>query len=155
MSEDVKYEEDIALLESLFPKKEILISGASKSIFLRPLSVEELTPMLRSFMTVYELYISKASPMDIVTVAYQEIGELLPVGMTPKIATKGLPATVLPDLIEAFFELNLNNDVLGKWAALIQKTTDGMGIALVQTEGLRKSLEGVKEVKGKLGQGLE
>ena len=116
----------LEVLAQLFPKKEIPIRDTGKFIVMVPLSVEDITSVIKSFQVLMKLRQSGEGASDIAISAITEFSKLIPLCTTPKLTLKQIPVPMVPELVEAFLDLNMNNEVVGKWTALIQTVMVGL-----------------------------
>jgi len=128
-------------LDILFPSKEVNLSGGRK-VMMHPIPLEHLPKILTAFKAIVGA-VSAASDNSEETMALvgfsvvEQFTSILPYCLPPG-ADKTLTLNDLPMLLQAFVELNLNEEVLGNWAALAQSLQPVFGRVVGQSQGSRK-----------------
>jgi hypothetical protein len=130
-------------LDVLFPKREVAIpigSDETMTVEVEPLKLGDLPKVATAFGKLMKLASEGTDPSELASVALVELLTILPYCL-PNHSVEELPSTAAPYLIEAVVELNITEDVMGKWMALAQKV-----IAFgTQTEADVKASQGQSE----------
>lgn len=128
MSPEKKPEKNV--LDVLFPSREVTICEGV-SITLTPIALPDLSKVMGSFLRVAQLHIDGISEAEMAIIAMQEIINMLP--YCTKYPLDQIPHYAFPDIMEAFLDLNVTEDLVKKWTALTgelmekQKAVEGRG----------------------------
>lgn len=117
-------------LEVLFPSKDVPICEGVV-VTLTPITLPDLSKVMGSFLRVAQLHVDGVSEAEMAIIAMQEIINMLP--FCTKYPLDKIPHYAFPDIMEAFLELNVTEDLVKKWTALTgeltkkQKAVEGQG----------------------------
>lgn len=117
-----KKEESGGVLSVLFPGEDVEICEGHK-IRVTPISLKNLPKVLTAFGALLKLSDDPdVKSQDIAISGASELLELLPFCIDR--STEEIPATVVPELLEAVLKQNVSEDSVGKWKALIRKVVE-------------------------------
>lgn len=108
-------------LDVLFPNKVIELSENFK-VTVKPLSAENLSKAIKPFSTLLEKVTAGGHPALVVFDAVEAAMQILPYCIDKPLSE--IPATKIPELLEAMGELNLTPESVKKWKALVQKIVE-------------------------------
>jgi hypothetical protein len=126
---------DIKELEILFPIREVSLSGSNVKVEVKPLSLENLPKVADSFGVLMRHAEAGDPPSEIASKALGEVLKIIPYCIN--IPAKYIPASDVPDILEIVISQNINENVLGKWMALIEKMKE-VGEAQDQSSAVEK-----------------
>ena len=140
-------ENDKKILETLFPEREIDLRGIKVKV--RPLSLADL-PKAVDALDRLILAVKSGIPQEkIVTEMLRELISLAPYSTDFPISK--LPGTLAaPELLRAILELNVTDDVVGKWKALAEFATQSVGDEIMSFMAAKG--QGASEDGGMTGQ---
>lgn len=124
----------INTLDVLFPGKEVSICEGV-SITLHPIALPDLAKVMGSFLRVAQLHVDGTSETEMAIIAMQEIINMLP--YCTSYPLDQIPHYAFPDIMEAFLDLNVTEDLVKKWTALTgqlkqqAETVEGQGAKAV------------------------
>jgi hypothetical protein len=104
-------------LKVLFPKTEIKTDKGS--FIMTPIPIEDLPDVLDSFVRILAIVSSKEDKLSIAVHASKDIMALLRKCVDRPLSE--IPHTYLPDMISAFIDMNVPEELMGKWEALTEK----------------------------------
>mgnify|MGYP001416686274 CR=1 FL=1 len=117
-------EHDKKILEALFPVREIDLRGVKVKV--RPVSLEDLPKAIDALDRLIAAVKGGVPREKIVTEMLRELISLVP--YSTDFPMRQLPGTLAaPELLKAILELNVTDDVVGKWKALAEFVTNSVG----------------------------
>lgn len=128
-------------LDVLFPVREVTICKGF-TITLKPIALPDLSKVMGSFLRVARLHNDGISEADMAILAMQEIINMLP--FCTECPIDQIPHYAFPDLMEAFLDLNVTEDLVKKWTALTgqlikkKEGIEGQGGAKAVVQALEK-----------------
>lgn len=117
-------------LAILFPSREVTICEGI-TITLKPITLPNLAKVMGSFLRITQLHANGVSEAEMAIIAMQEIIKMLPFCTTHPLDQ--IPHYAFPDIMEAFLDLNVTEDMVKKWIALTgqlkeqKKAIEGQG----------------------------
>ena len=111
-------------LDVLFPHKTVTLAEGV-DVEMHPISLPDLSKVMGSFLKVAQLYTEKRPEQEIAIICLREIVELLP--FCTDYPLDKIPHYAFPDLLEAFLDLNMTDDLVKKWTALTERVKEAKG----------------------------
>lgn len=105
-------------LKVLFPEEEVELRDGSV-LKVRPLSLSNMPKVVDAFGVVLKYAEQGTSASEVATQAMSELMKLVPfcIDRDPE----EIPIDSVPEILEIIVSQNINETVLGKWKALVQK----------------------------------
>ena len=105
-------------LDIMFPTKKVKI-GEGIEIEMHPISIEDLSKVLGSFMRLAQFKANGMSDAELALVAMKEIIQIIPYCTDYPLSK--VPHYAFPDILEVFIEQNMTAELTSKWMALAGK----------------------------------
>ena len=116
--------EQLRELEVLFPTKEFSLTE-KHSIQVKPLSLEDLPKVAEAFSMVASMVGEKKTLPEITVACMSEILKMAKYCID--VPTRLVPIGKVPDLLTMIVELNMSEDIVKKWMALIELVNKELG----------------------------
>lgn len=115
---------DITELEILFPKKDYPLTE-KHSIEVKPLSLEDLPKVTEAFSVVAKMAGEGRSIPEITVAGMSELLKIAKYCIN--VPTRLVPIDKVPDLLTMIVEMNMSEDIIKKWIALIERIQKEVG----------------------------
>lgn len=107
-------------LDVLFPKK-VVDLGHGVKLEMFPIALPDLAHVMDTFLKITLCKVEGKSDAEIAIICMKEIISLLP--YSTDYPLKEIPHYCFPDILEAFLDLNMTEDLVKKWTALVGRVS--------------------------------